>query len=175
MIRRLTLVTVVTGLMVALGVTVAQATTVPPLTIPSGTEVIPHITFDADGSSLVKLYDPATGKDETISSTEGTDSFLWRPQLSVGVRLTVRLGQSDAGPSRIFPTTKPEGISWTRTMYSVPIPTVRQPHSADKATSRSTRALPNDTAATSAERLSVPAKAPLCIGDALPKRPSSWC
>ena len=83
MMRRLTLVTVVTGILVALGVTVAQATTISPLTIPSGTEVIPHIAYDLNsGASSIKLYDPATSKDETISSTEGTDSFLWQPQLS---------------------------------------------------------------------------------------------
>ena len=83
MIRRLKITIMVAGMLVALGIPAAQAIPASPLTIPSGTEVVPHITYDSNPSaSLIKLYDPATGKDVTISSTVGSDSYLWQPQLS---------------------------------------------------------------------------------------------
>jgi hypothetical protein len=97
MVRRLTIAVMVAGMLVALVVPVARATT--PLTIPSGTEVIPHVAYDSSSNaSLLKLYDPVTGKDETISSTEGTDSYLWQPQLSEDGKKVLFLDYHDYGP-----------------------------------------------------------------------------
>jgi Tol biopolymer transport system component len=84
--RKLTLAIVVVSILVALGVPAAQATTTQPQTIPSGTEVIPYIFHDANSesghASSIKLYNPPKHTSETISGPDGTDSYLWQPQLS---------------------------------------------------------------------------------------------
>jgi Tol biopolymer transport system component len=88
-----------TILVVALGVPAAQATTIPSKPIPSGTEVIPYISFDSNsGASSINLYDPVKRQSETISGPDGTDSFLWQPQLSEDGKKVLFLDYHDFGP-----------------------------------------------------------------------------
>ena len=99
--RRLSLTIIVVGILVALGLPAAQGTTMPSLTIPSGTEVIPYISYEGSSGfpSSINLYDPATRKSETIGSTEGTDSFLWQPQLSEDGKKILFLDFHNFGPN----------------------------------------------------------------------------
>lgn len=102
MARKLTLAIVTAGILVALGVPAAQATTTQPQSIPSGTEVIPYIFHDTESeigwASSIKLYDPATRKSETVSGPDGTDSYLWQPQLSEDGTKALYLDYHDYAP-----------------------------------------------------------------------------
>ena len=103
------------AVLIALLTQAAQASSPPPLTIPSGTEVIAHEDWDTSTNvNTIKLLDPATGKNEVISDSE-LDPYPSMPKISrdgkkVAFSSTTNGSQADDNRIVVIPSNGGERI-----------------------------------------------------------------